>query len=530
MDKKRYSQTKDEGFILITALMVIFLVVTIVTTVALITANDFRASAKARAIITTRITAESVADRVYASIADEKRDPFTKAIAKFHDLSANPAPNINEYPLFPSSSSTNYGKWFRLESDGTISLCDTSTLQRETCFKARVLRDTSTAFKRQQITLEVVARGGCIVTSTGPTGCVYRKFTQIIRTRTYVDSVSVNDSEKADPSFPVPTDPLGVPYPVAYLSTDKITGKIFSNDANGFFRCGTVSDSGTIFNSNGAVVNQLPVASCNGSNLPNWAGSLPQQFIPQQINNLGSVQNNSVFTALSGGPGSTYYITGNARIKLTSSNIKINGSPKPYPSNGVIFIDGIATIEDSVYSRSISIVSIGGIVINGDIKMDKGGPIFDGTGPAPTDTDPVLGITTSGNIIIKCLPGDDESITDPAAMPDTQCAANRSIVGVLSAPSGSIYNNRWMKSKIIPPTEPTISIYGSILTKYRSVFGSYTSDSNAKVVNGWAKKLTFDSRLLDSQPPYFFRTTQASIVRSSIEVSSCSGAANPCAL
>ena len=66
------NQTKEQGFVLITALMVIFLVVTIVSTVALVTASDIRSAAKARAAIETRLTAESVSDAVFASIAAEK--------------------------------------------------------------------------------------------------------------------------------------------------------------------------------------------------------------------------------------------------------------------------------------------------------------------------------------------------------------------------------------------------------------------------------------------------------------------------
>ena len=189
----------DSGFVLITALMVIFLILTLVTTVALITASDLRSAAKARAVITTQFMAESVADSVYAAVAREETKLFEEAAQK--SLFVNMAPfDDGNYPL-KSATPGDFGNWFLLNSDGKVEKCEGANL-KETCFKARISNfDTdSLVLKKKQILVEIVARGACLVDGLNVSGCVYRKFNQVYRTKIYIEDVSINENENASPS------------------------------------------------------------------------------------------------------------------------------------------------------------------------------------------------------------------------------------------------------------------------------------------------------------------------------------------
>ena len=228
------NQTKEQGFVLITALMVIFLVVTIVSTVALVTASDIRSAAKARAAIETRLTAESVSDAVFASIAAEKFNLYNKAVSSFSTIPTISALDNNRNPLV-SIGSDGYGRWFALKSDGKLSLCNNVELVRGVCFKARLHQDTVLATKSQQITLDIVARGGCIVQNvSAPTSCIFRQFQQVFRTRSFIENVTLTQSESPNASVTgVPINPnTGNPYKVAYINSDKLIGKIRTNDNN----------------------------------------------------------------------------------------------------------------------------------------------------------------------------------------------------------------------------------------------------------------------------------------------------------
>ena len=503
------TKQEDKGFVLITALMVIFLVIAIVTTVALVTASDLRASAKSRAIVTTQFMSESVADAVFASIAREDTQLFD--VAK-KSLAVDPLlDNASNNPFFSSSpASSNFGGWFFLDPNGEIHQCINDYL-KETCFKAKLTQDdaNSLILKKQEIKLEVIARGGCIVDGSTVKNCVYRKFTQIFRTKTYIENVSIYDNE---------LNPLSPTYKVAYISSDKLADKIQSNDDGGFFYCGTPgaydSTKPPVFNNETPSAIPLPVADCVGS-LPLGTGA-KDLFLPSQINNLGRsdvAQSQNIYKALAGGTTlSPFNIVGDTTIELLPAGLKIGGADQPYPSNGVIFVNGNITSLKGTYSRALTIAATGNITVTGNIELVG----FNGeSGTLSDDDSRILGVTTSSDIILKCKSSADT--TSP-------CDSPRHMVGVLSAPQGTIYNNLWDKDAPAPSNPalaPRFYLYGSLIAKDHPIFGSYTSVSNAQVTNGWAKTLRFDKRLEFLQSPYFFRTTQATVVRSALEISAC---------
>jgi len=527
----------EQGFVLITSLMVIFLVVTIVTTVALVTASDLRSAARARAVIETRLMAESVSDAVFASIAGEKFNIYDKAVLNFRSDPGVFAVDPTRNPL-DAANPGEFGLWFALKTDGTLERCTTVALVRETCFRARLTQDTSDVSRSQQITLDIVARGGCIVQDPdAPTSCVFREFQQVFRTRSFIENVTLTESESPDTSVPelasAPVDTSGTPFRVAYIGSDQLDGNIRTNDTS-FLRCGTIvknsSNPELRFSSDNGSSDELPSVStdCVGSELPDISSDPLDKFLPAQVDKSGAssvLQSNNVFSALAGG---TPTLTGPyslispvaspVTIELNFGSLEINGIPRPYPSNGVIFVQGNLTILESSYSRSLSIVATGDITIDGNITLTRSaGPpaiVLNGATAAtsPGETDPILGISSAnGDIRLKCRVGSGE-------------CDERYIVGILSAREGTIFNVEWNEETTLiaaPDNPPRIHIFGALIAKNRPIFGAYTSISDSKTNFGWAKSLRFDPRLRYFQPPYFFRTTQASVVRSSLEISRC---------
>lgn len=520
----------ENGFVLLTALMVIFLIVSIVSVVALVTASDMRSAAIARASIETRVMSESVADAVFASIATEKSNLYQKAVNNFR---TNPGVTVVDEDTNPLKAPTlsEYGDWFALNDDGTLVRCINDVVSG-TCFRAKLTQDTAPVAKSQQITLDVVARGACIVDDPdNPRNCIYRKFQQTFRTRAYLENVSLTEDERPLVTIPelstapAPTATPGNPYKVAYIESDILQGEIRTNDDR-FLRCGTIDESlNPKFSSSDPLTEELPSQSgdCVGSEFSTLIADAFDKFLPRQFDRSGissDTQSESVFSALAGGSTSSspYYLTLGGWIQLGLGSITINGANLPYPSNGVIFSAGALTIRDSQYSQSLSIVSKEDITIEGNVVLVKPGTptplVIDGIGSnIPGETDAMIGITSSKNIRLDC--------NASSTVVTVECDP-RSIVGILSTPSGTIFNTTWNSSLVTDINNPRrFNLFGAMIAQNRPVLGAYNSVSDAKVTTGWAKTLRFDTRLRETQPPYFFRTTQASVVRSSLEVSRC---------
>lgn len=499
------STAANDGFVLITALMVIFLIIAIVSSVAMVTASDLKASARARAIIKTRFVAESVSDTVYARIAGLKNGFLSAAQGWGIDSTVTPPVNTNN-PLMPENPGDpdSWGRWFALDENGGLKDCQ---LVSEICFRAKIRQISGGSVvmvgNRDEIALDLIVRGGCFGSSlTDLRNCIYRQFQSRYRTRSYVDSVAIADSERSDlPGVPVDPDPLagGQRIRTALIPSDEIHGGFVSNDTDGFLFCGAidssdVNDLRSVASGTTNLGGFFPASNttCNGTiTLQNPNQSV--KFLPGQLDTSGSTslgQTQSIFSALARGGG--FEIPGGSTISLGIGTVTLNSDPpRSYPSNGVIYALGAITINASTASRPLTIYSEGNVVINGNIDTSDSGAI--------------VGIATPGDIIINCPPGGP--------------CPSRNITGVLKA-GGKIYNNSWDNSPR-GATDPVITITGSLISAQRAIFGSYTSDSGATLVNGWRKNLIFDDRLLDNQPPFFFRTTQASVVRSSLDEDRC---------
>lgn len=533
MRQFRNTPREDNGFVIVTALMVIFLTISIVATVAAVTASDVKSSARARTIIKTRFVAETASDAVYALIAREKNGYIAHAVQFFSvDPSVSPYTEVNN-PLFQSTQANpGFGKvWFYF-GDGRIIKCDEDDTEH-VCFVARMTQTTSLAVRNEEVVLDVIARGGCTATGSPAQplkNCIYRSFQQVFSTRTYVDQALIAGSNSGG---------VGAYSKVAYLPSDIIEGKVHTN-GDSITYCGALGILPP-FTFTARTASAQEEDFCGTGDTPPEVTAKPEgEYLPGQIDKAGKNNDSSVFTALAGGVSSAYYVTGaGGWIELFPNGIKIytasNPNPDliPYPPNGVMYVEGTAYISGE-FSRGLSIYASGDVLIFDDItyRSSDGSSTFNGEGGTPAadvmPPDAILGIATPGNITLAC--GDQ----NPTPVTATPCDS-RHIVAVLDAPNGRVYNNSWggnnpgdgAPAPNYPTLPPRVVIYGSIISYYHPVFGSYLSvpsDAGAPagtLENGWAKTITYDPRLADQQPPYFFRTSQANVVRSTLDESPC---------
>lgn len=497
---------RDNGFVLITALMVIFLVMSIVSTVALITASDLRTSARARAIIKTRFVAESVSDTIYARIAGLKGGFLAEAKKYGIDESVDPPTYLNN-PLHYTSPIDPWGKWFALDDNGKLKDCEL----KDVCFRAKMTQiNTSTLVDirtRDEVSLDLIVRGGCYGDDIlNLKGCVYRQFQTRYRTRSYIDTASIANSERSLlPGVPDDPEDATKKIRVSLLKDDQISGPVQTNDPDGYLVCGEITgvdqlrylDGGTDYkNFQDYLSSSDPY--CAAPPLDSTMFDMRKEvLLPAQITTSGKFDPTYSQTVYEHLAGDNYkFNLPTNTLEMRQGDISVNGNTLKYPSNGVIYVVGDLDIEASEFNRSLTIYVEGSATIKGDI-------INYGSNP-----EHLLGIAASEEIVVEC------NFTPHGC-------ENRKIEAVLVA-GIRIYNDLWDESPYSGAGEvPKITIKGALVADERPVFGSYHSNSYGTLVNGWQKDITFDKRLLDNQPPFFFRTTQASIVRSSMDEGAC---------
>ena len=168
-----------------------------------------------------------------------------------------------------------------------------------------------------------------------------------------------------------------------------------------------------------------------------------------------------------------------------SLSVSINGgayNTMAYPSNGVIYVQGLAEVEGKIKGQ----VTLGS---NGDIRiMDN---IVYNTDPRtdPTSSD-LLGLVSDKNVIMW----------NTTANLDT---ADETVMAAIMALNTSwtvqSYNSGSPRGKLI--------VYGGIIQKQRGAVGTFNSGSGA-IVTGYEKAYSYDPRLMDNPPPAFPTTGQ----------------------
>jgi Tfp pilus assembly protein PilX len=168
-----------------------------------------------------------------------------------------------------------------------------------------------------------------------------------------------------------------------------------------------------------------------------------------------------------------------------SLSVSINGgvfSTMAYPSNGVIYVQGIAQVEGKIKGQ----VTVG---CNGDIRiMDN---VVYNTDPRidPTSGD-LLGLVSDKNVIMM----------NTTANKDT---ADETVMAAIMA-----LNTSWtVESYDSGSPRGKLIVYGGIIQKQRGAVGTFNSSTGA-IVSGYEKAYSYDPRLMDNPPPAFPTTGQ----------------------
>ena len=86
---------------------------------------------------------------------------------------------------------------------------------------------------------------------------------------------------------------------------------------------------------------------------------------------------------------------------------------------------------------------------------------------------------------------------------------------------GTIWNPNWATSKVASAgAAPPLTLFGAMESYYRGTFGSIDSTSE-NVQTGFKKAFTYDSRLLNQQPPFMLRDGTVPFIRNAVKDVPC---------
>ena len=295
-------------------------------------------------------------------------------------------------------------------------------------------------------------------------------------------------------------------FDVAYTSTDVISGKVHTNDRFIWY-CGNprfealVEVAGENYPASSALGTPSRITSqfgCTAAGAPtrNIAGDPPDY---QQATPLEMPAGIGAYRRLA-----SHVYTGNTEIQLTNTagaltfETRAFGSGTwstsiPQPSRGLIYVDGKARVSGNAAAgfdngHGLTIMS------TGDMALSAGSAAlpapWTGTYEQPTSirgTD--LGFIAQGDIVI----GSDSAT-------DITIQGALLALGDTSARSGTVYVDGWGFRPVVGT--PTLHFKGSIISRYRPVFGSYRP-STGLLMTGLAKDLSYPDPA--PNPPYYLR-------------------------
>ncbi len=292
---RKRTNKNDDGFVLITVLGICFLAVMLVAALTAITISDLVSSARNRAVIEARNSAESSLDTLYAVVNRENNEDLIEVASANFVTSAGDSPISNTIDTTKSSGGA-YNtstvitqvyewsdKWYSSDEDGNIGDCGLLTAQTTDdnlpCFKMRINRITTNPFgnsgallnltagtteadyqnannTRKEYVVDVVVRHACLNQTDidNPSGCVFSRFQQKIRKREFIQHVVISETEEVAPQVYERISDLDLQDRVknlgnAYAANDAVAGNIHTNGASVFVCDGFgVTQSGLVKN------------------------------------------------------------------------------------------------------------------------------------------------------------------------------------------------------------------------------------------------------------------------------------------
>jgi hypothetical protein len=147
-------------------------------------------------------------------------------------------------------------------------------------------------------------------------------------------------------------------------------------------------------------------------------------------------------------------------------------------------------VMDNIIDKRISIISSGSIEINGNTCYQQSSSI---------SSCPIVPVVSSSNENVLSLVADkDITIFSPENCNLISCD-DKTISAYMYSASRAIYVYNWDGSIVLDPYKdmvgkPSLYFYGSIVSKFQPVFGSYDANTGL-LYSGYKKTLTFDNRV-----------------------------------
>lgn len=286
---------------------------------------------------------------------------------------------------------------------------------------------------------------------------------------------------------------------IQFGDTDKVDGPLHTNDE--LYVCGTPEFGRTGRNDRLEITSSNAFNKCNSSAAPVVRGDLQTG-----ASKLDPPPDNS---ALKNEVEPSYLLTGKTTIVLQPNQMLVNNVPKPYPANGVIYVqsgqcgqeyrpltayaapDGCGDVYVSgFYNKDLTIGAQKDIIINGDIQRQN-------TNPKP---DVTLGLIATGFVRVEHKlasgPNLNGSYSGPGPSPSCSNASTQDQDRVIDAAILALQHSFIVDHYYCGGSLGTLTVFGVIAQRYRGPVGT-TSPS------GYIKNYQYDDRLSLRQPPYF---------------------------
>jgi hypothetical protein len=292
---------------------------------------------------------------------------------------------------------------------------------------------------------------------------------------------------------------------IQFGDSDKVEGPLHTNDELNV--CGTPEFGRSGRNDRIEITSPNAFIKCNSSASPVVRGDLQTRA----TNLEPPPDNGALKTEVLPG----YLFTGQTTIDLQPDQLLVNGVPKPYPPNGVIYVDSAQCGQEyrpltpysvpvgcgdayvkGAYNKDLTIAAAKDIVVTGDITRQN-------VTPKP---DVTLGLIANGFVRVE-----HKLRTSPPGGPHLDVSyrtgnptcdnlpgqpLNRTIdAAILALQHSFIVDHYYCGGRL-----GTLTVFGVIAQKYRGPVGT---SSNAVITNGYEKNYQYDDRLSLRQPPYF---------------------------
>jgi len=532
------SQQQEEGFVLIAVLAISAILAIIAASVMVYGISTLASTANKTQGVLADVQGRAGIAQVFSQV-EANPDLF---------LSGSAPPG---WTTVTSSPNTWASPWEQLTPSGQTTSCQ---LYVQNCYQVAVqyspptgtINTTGTALV--QVTEISDCRG-----STPPAGstslngfCVFSRYQGRWEHSSYLDYLYFTNSVALDPSLyaggasMVPSDckttsptysnsdANGCQIPawqgndsggsVVSSQTDVIDGPIHTNGSY-ILICGAPEFQGAVeVNGTGGASSEVTAANCtnNATFTPNGAPvSAPDIPLPQSTSPLQQIAN----TEPPAPSGMSYDITGDTTLTFTNNDVVVcqgaypctgTTTTVPLPPGGVIYVAGNAYVS-GVVSGAVSVASSQNVIVDNSLTY-----ACSAVSPLPSSCNDYLGLLANQNVEIGMVSAPSGSANP--YLPVTVDAAMLAINGYVGVPQ---WNTAYTSCSAVPPT---LTINGAMVSQYRGAFGAYLNGTIpppgcyvGQLQTGYLKNFYYDTRLAQTQPPWFLTPTASAWEQVSLE-------------